>query len=322
MNFNNKKVLISSHSDLDGLFPIILSKKYYDILNHPDLWMNNYDDIDYKYNELKNYDIIIYPDFSPNEQCRKIIEENNIQCYILDHHVAVYNELIEWTKTYNNVEYTYSEIECGSKLYYKWLLKNFNIEKNTVIEEVIELVNTYDTWKKDSPLWIQAQNLNRLLYKSIDYKINTLDKYNLFISMMTMKFDNDEHFKFNRLEEAKIQQDIDKENEMFFEIISSPKNIKTRKDDKGRYFAIIKCSSKISAICNRILEKYKKLDYVIALNTYSQANGAISLRSKDINLLELEHIKGHENAAGYQNATEEDQNNIWSGKVYSIPYKE
>ncbi|MGD9679027.1 MAG: hypothetical protein AB7V16_11855 [Vulcanibacillus sp.] len=323
LNFENKKILISSHNDLDGVFPIILAKRYSQQLGNPDLWMNGYNDSDYNHDELQNYDVVIYPDFSPDEKCRKIIQDNNIICYVLDHHIAVYDELTKWAKTYDKVFYTFSETQSGTEIFYNWLKENFNIETNQTIDEAVILVSTYDTWKKESPLWTEAQNLNRLLYKVLDYKTQGLRKYNLFISIMNHKFDFEDHFYFNKIEMMKINQDIAKEDELFNEIISKPgKTIKTRKDEQGRYFAVIKCNSKVSAICNRLLEKYKKLDYVIALNAFNKEKPSISLRSKQhFNLLELERAKGHEGAAGIENASTEDHENIWSGNMFSIPYR-
>jgi len=323
LDFSNKKVLVSSHSDLDGTFPVVLARRYSEQLNNADTWMNNYNDEEYKYDELKNYDVIIYTDFSPDEKCRKIIKENNITCYILDHHIAVNEELVAWSKEYDKVFYTFSETCSGTEIFYNWLKENFNIETNVTIDEAVTLVTTYDCWQKQSPLWIQAQSLNRLLYKVLDYRASGLRKYNLFFSMMSHKFDFEEHFTFNKIEQIKIKQDVDREDELFLDIISNPgKTIKTRKDEKGKYFAIIKCNSKVSAICNRILEKYSKLDYIIALNAFKKEEPSISLRSKEhFNLLDLERVKGHTGAAGLENADIEDYENIWSGKTFSIPYK-
>jgi len=325
LNFADKRVLVQTHNDLDSSGGIIFGKRYADALNNPDVWMSGYGEIDYKYDELKNYNVIIYTDFSPDEKSRRIIQENNIKCYILDHHIAVFEELSAWLKEYPTVEYTFSETQSGTEIFYNWLKLNLNIETNNVIDEFVQLVTTYDTWQKQSSLWTQAQNLNRLLYKVLDYKVqgNDLRKYKLFISMMNHKFDFADSFEFNKIELVKIQQDINRENELFEDIISSPgKTIKTRKDEKGRFFAIIKCNSKVSAICNRLLEKYKKLDYVIALNAFNRDKPGTSLRSKEhFNLLELERVKGHEGAAGLCETTMEDHENIWSGTVYSLPYR-
>ncbi len=321
-DIKNKKVLIISHTDLDGCGGVILSKRYSELLNYPDIIMANYNEPDYDYNKLKDYNYIIYSDFSPDEKSRNIIQENNIECICHDHHTAVENELKQYT--YDKFTFNFDNTICGTKIYYNWLVDNFNIPTNTCMEEFIELVNTYDMWDKTSDLWPKAQDLNRLLYKVIDYKIQSIKKYDLFVKMMNMKFDNEtDHFVYNRMELDKIQQDKNRELELFNEIISKPgKTIKTRKDEKGRYFAVIRCNSKVSAICNRLLEKYKKLDYVIALNSYSRENPSVSLRSKDhVNVLEMERVRGHECAAGMEDASLEDHENIWSGKVFSIPYK-
>jgi len=323
MFFPKLKTLISTHNDLDAVGSMIVTRYYAYLLNNPDIWSNGYEDIDYAYEDLKKYELIIYPDFSPDEKARKIIQENNIVCYIFDHHEVVYNDIIEWKKEYKNVHYVYTTEFSGAKIFYNFIKENYSIEINPVLEQFIEYVSIYDTWEKNNPSWIIAQNLNRLLYKSINYKIKNIHKYDLFIDMMNSKFNNDTSFSFNRLEEIKINQDIKKEKELFQSIISKPNVlIKSRKDSKGNYFAIIKCNSKISAICNMILEKYKKLDYIIAINYFDENNPKVSLRSKEhFNLLELQNVKGHENSAGYENPTIEFCSKLWDNTLYEIPYK-
>lgn len=316
------KVLYSIHNDLDAIGILCLIRHYSYLLEDFDIWINNYEDPNYQYDELKNYNKIIYADFSPDEKCRQIIQENNIQCLIFDHHEAAVDELKNWK--YNNYTYFYDNTKCGTTLFYEYYLKKvFGILTNKCIDEFCTLIETYDTWKKTSELWKKATDLNRLLYKTLDYSKSDLSKYNLFLSLIEYKFNNNIDFVFNKIEQIKIQNDINKENELFFKLTNNPsKYIKTRKDEKGRYFCVIKLNKKISAICNRLLEKYSKLDYVIALNDYDKENLGISLRSKEhINLLEYENVKGHNNAAGLTNVTQELFDNLWSSKVYCIKNK-
>ena len=68
---------------------------------------------------------------------------------------------------------------------------------------------------------------------------------------MFWKMQNADHFFFNTLEQSKINADISKENQLFEGLVNNaPKEISTRKDKKGLYFAVFHCYSKISAICN------------------------------------------------------------------------
>lgn len=319
-------ILISSHSDLDALGCYIL----YNILRQEsedtiDFWMNNYGDYEdnvYEYDQLKSYDKIIYADFSPDEKCRAIIQENNIPCIVCDHHIAVEEDLKAWD--YDKKEYYFDNEKCGTKIFYEYLIKNYNLYNNKVLEEFIELVDTYDLWKKDSELWIKASDLNRLLYKTMVFYKEGISKYTTFVSLIMNKILYEDSFEFNKIEQQKIIDDKKREDTIFNDIIKNPaKTIKTRKDSKGRHFCVIKCNTKVSMICNRLLDKYSKLDYVFAINTFNKDRLSISVRSKPhINLMELEGIKGHEQAAGLLNVDQELIDNLWSGKVYSFKYKE
>ena len=44
------------------------------------------------------YENIVYVDFTPSESIRKIIEEKQMNVLILDHHLAVKEEIEEWCK--------------------------------------------------------------------------------------------------------------------------------------------------------------------------------------------------------------------------------
>lgn len=316
-------LLILSHTDLDGLGIVCLADYYKDIIKYDDLCMANYGDFEegrHSYELLKQFDTIWYFDFSPDLKSRQIIEENNIKCICGDHHEAVKEDLMNWS--YDKFSYIYKEDQCGTKIFFEFLKKEFNIQYSTSIEEFSELVNTYDLWQKDSVLWTKAQNLNRLLYKSLEYYKDGFAKYKFFIECIKHKFDFLDNFEFNKLEMKKINDDIKKEDDLFFDIINNAgSKIKTRKDELGRHFSVIKLNSKISAIANRLLEKYKKLDYVIAINCFDKNKPGVSLRSKEhVNLLEYENVKGHENAAGYENVTQEIIDNLWDGS-YIIPIR-
>lgn len=315
-----KKLLITSHTDLDGCGCVILAKYYQDLLgfDQVDYTMNNYEDESYPYETLHTYSDIWYIDFSPDERCREIIQKSNVNVIIFDHHDSVFEDLTNWD--YTNKVYYYAIESCGTKIFYEFLISHFKVTTNVCIDQFVGLVNIYDLWQKTSDKWISAQDLNRLLFKVCDYVKSGIGKYELFFSMMIHKFDYDDTFSFSRLEQDKIIADKKREEEMFNDLIKNPaKTIKTRKDSKGRHFCVIKLSSKISTICNRLLEKYSKLDYVIALNTYSKSNYSISLRSREgINLLEYADVKGHECSAGLENSNQEIFDDLWTGKKYML----
>lgn len=322
------KTLAVTHCDFDGESPIILNK-FFNIEYAKSISCNYSEDLELESLRSGSFENVVYTDFTPSESCRKAIIENNIKCLIIDHHESVKEEIEEFCKSYYNVEYIYDINKCGTKLYYEWLKEQGYIGNN-VCEHLVELTNTYDLYKKDSPLWKEAENCNRLLYSSgkYYYKDDRLKCFETFINSMVWKLQNMNEFKFVAWEMEKIQGDINKENELFESIIrNASKEISTRKDSKGHYFIVYTCKSKISAIASRILDKYKKVDYCIILNDYNPNDIKISLRSRDnFDLLSLCGTSGHSNACGINADSVGDvtkfANDLKNKVIFELGYKE
>ena len=325
------KTIICSHLDLDGSLPIILNKFFQ--INYAKEVMTNYGE-DTENSDLSSglYNTVIYTDFTPNDRAREIIKDKNMKCLIIDHHESVKESMEEFCKDYPNTEYIFDVNKCGTKLYYEWLLSQ-GYKGNKVSDYIVELTDTYDLFKKESPLFVEADKLNRLLYSSAKWYIlrsNPTDRisaYETFINSMVWKMQNMNEFKFVAWEMEKIQGDINKENEIFESLIkNASKEISTRKDERGKYFCVFSCKSKISAIASRVLEKYKKVDYCIILNDYDPDNIKISLRSRDnFDLLSLCGTSGHSNACGVDTNFVKDinkyANNLKNKTIYELGYK-
>lgn len=323
------KTLFVEHCDVDGLMPYIINKFFK--INFTDSISTNYGELlELESIKNNNYQNVIYIDFTPSESIRKIIEEKQMNVLILDHHLAVKEEIEEWCKSYPKVEYIFDNDRCGTKIYYDYLMDNgYKDKTNTVVEYIVNLTNIYDLYKQSNELWNDAESLNRLLYCTGKFYIkdDRFKCFEFFINNMLWKMQNADHFFFNSLEQSKINGDISKENQLFEGLINNaPKEISTRKDSKGLYFAVFHCNSKISAICNRILAKYKKLTYVICINNYDKENPKISLRSREgFNLLSLSFCKGHENACGVSEDEvgdiKEFVKKLENKEIYELGYK-
>ena len=324
------KTLFVEHVDFDGLIPFVLNKFFN--INYDKSICTNYNE-DLEHEHLPNYETVVYVDFTPNENARKIIKENNIYCMILDHHIGTKEEIENFCKEYDKCEYIFDNDRCGTKIYYEWL-KEQGYKGNDVSDEIVELTNTYDLYKKERSNWDLADKCNRLLYSTTAWYVlkadptNRIEAYKFFINSMLWKMQNANNFFFNKIETEKINADIQKENDIFNELIrNSSTEISTRKDCKGKYFAVFNCNSKISAVANKLMEKYKKLDYCIVINAYDENNPKISLRCKDrFNLLELNNTAGHELACGINADTIENMkqfaDDLKSKKIYELGYKE
>lgn len=329
------KTLFISHVDMDGVLPYILNK-FFNIEYGKTILTNYNEDQEHSDLESGRYDNIIYVDFSPNESARAIIKNLNLNCLVIDHHIAVNQELTDFSKDFYKLEYIFNNEKCGTKLYYEWL-KEQGYQGNEVSDYIVELTDTYDLYKREHELWNECDKCNRLLYVTCKWYLlrnNPFDRmnaYEFFINSMLWKMQNANHFFWNTLETSKISEDIKKENQIFEDLINNASTkISTRKDCKGHYFAIFNCTSKISAIAYRMLQKYKKLDYCIAINNFDEKNPTISLRSREgFNLLNLKSVKGHEQAGGinFEDVTnifnldkETFTNNLRNKKIYELGY--
>ena len=304
-DINLNKTMFITHCDLDGTIPIVLNRFFQ--INYSKEIMSNYgEDLEISSLESGQYENVIYVDFAPNEKAREIIKSKNIKCLVIDHHIAAKPEIEQFCENYSNSEYIFDNEKCGTKLYYEWLVNQNGYKGNDVSDKIVELTNTYDLYKQDSSLFDEADKMNRLLYSSCAWyvlKDNPSDRisaYKTFINSMLWKTQNMKEFKFVAWEMEKILKDIQKSNDIFNDLIkNSAKEISTRKDSKGEYFAVFKCNSKISEVANRLLKKFPKLSYCVVINEYDENSPKISLRAKSgFDLLKLNYVKGHSEAAG------------------------
>jgi hypothetical protein len=320
--------LLILHNDADGISPLVLFK-YFNIQFDTIISMNydEYTEYDSLIESLVEQDIITFIDFSPNKKWMEILEKSKCTIIVCDHHgdintIDSANYLLSNWK-YNKFTYYFSPNEkCGTEVYYDNMITDHS---NPVINEYIRILSIFDCGKKHDKDYSKATDLNRLFWKLISYGKEGLDKYEYFIKGMNYKFNNPSYgFVFNKLERTKIEEDKKRELEIFNELLSGGKStIKTRRDTLGRYFCIIKLRSKASGISERLLDKYKKLDYIIIINFYDKENLKVSIRAREgINLPEsYDNVRGHPCASGLAEITNDYCENLWSGKIYSLKEK-
>lgn len=312
-----------SHIDLDGCSSVI--DRVFGIQFDKVNFTNYGDEKELIYlDELDENSEVVYVDFTPNEDAQKLIVKSGAKCHIYDHHESMKESIDNWMKEYSKVEYFYDNERSGTKIYYDFLKEKY--PKNDVLEQYVELVNTYDLFKKDSSLWKDAENLNRVFFKTLAFYKEGEERFEPFIKNQVWKCENMDFYKFSSWEMDKITKDIQEENDIFSSIINGGKEtMKTRKDEDGNYFVVVKLKKKVSAICSKLLEKYKGLKYVIAINTYNNDDWKISVRSRDdFDLLNFEHCKGHATACAISNEkinVNEYSKNLWEGKEYCLKRK-
>lgn len=312
-------ILLSHYVDLDGIAPIILSKYFgLDI----DLFLP------IKYNEEKIKDSfivheyanknnsIIIVDFSISNEFYSYIKQNFKSYLIFDHH--------ENSKIYENDENCFIDMKkSGTKLFYNWIKKNIKKRTRVVVDHFVKLVDTYDMWNQESDLWEDARNLNNVLWQSMDFIVreDSWEKFNPFITYQLKKIKEIDTWMWTDHENMLIQKSIKKEIDEYHKALD---NMKIRVDNKDIMFIIYHGSSKISFVCSELLKEFKKVEYVININTWQKGkkcvNGKLSVRSKgDFDVTKLYGISGHKNAGG-GNFTEKFIVNLWIGKIKQLSY--
>jgi len=293
-------MLVITHIDLDGFGCELVIKKLK--VKFDKLIRVNYIDYEegtFDYSELAKHKEVLYTDFSPDIKSLEVIRDNNIKCTILDHHESAFNEIDPWLDQNNyreKIDYVYSKTKSGTLLTYNHF-QRFDTDKDQSFIDLVYLIDTYDLWKKDSENWGQALNLNRLFWNMLDWR-NPANKYEKPLDhFMNRLFKlKKEPWSFNMFEKRIIETVKGKEVTAFQQAL---KTVKKRKDPYGNTYCVVKASSKVSMVGYIFHQKYRKLDYLVIINTY-QKPYKFSLRAKDhINLLEIvDKAKGHAQACG------------------------
>lgn len=311
-----KKSLLISDIDLDGNGAMVLSKyfkiPYTKIVAYEYGWELNED----LFNEVLSYDIIHFVDKSiPKEFFDKLIEKG-IEVHVYDHH-----ETSEWLKEEEYTNIHHDLLRCGTKIYFEdYILPHVHNRAKDIIFYFVDLVNTFDLWRKDYYLWDEALNLNRVLYKLMNWKEkDNVLRSNAFFKHTLNKFEKLNKWKWLDLEVALINQAKDLEEKAYKHIMN---NMQYRKDSKDRNFGLSIASSKISVSCDRILGEIPEMDYLIICNEYQGLNGQLHFRTQrdDFSIpSNLCIAGGHAKAAG-GSITIEETIKLLDGDYWSISY--
>lgn len=275
------KDLLITHTDLDGISPIILLKlcnvefdfelkEIYEI----EEYMNNLLDSDLNiYNNIYITDltipIIIYDKINKSEFRDKF--------KIFDHH-----KTHMYATKYNYV--TINVDECGTTLFYNYLKQKYKLNKK-IINSYCEHVKNIDIW-----LW---QEKNDTIAKKISDLLDIYGKTR-FIDEMYKKLKKEKKFSLNKFENKLLDIEQDKINRY---ILKKEKEMIILEYDKYKIGLIFNEKYK-SELGNTLSIKYPNLDFIVMINM----SGGISFRCfKDIDLTTVANKLGgggHAKASG------------------------
>ena len=267
------KLLISHIADLDGISPIILMNLLgidfeYELFEIGEI--NEFISKKIDSNYFDKYDYIYITDLSVSKDiARKIINSKYKEKFkLFDHHKSA-----EWLNKYDFAT-VMEEVdrfkECGTTLFYQYLLNTFNsdkLKKENVVTYV-ECVREEDTWQF-TELKEDADNINNLLgfYGNDE-----------FIELYTNKLKNNNTLYFDE-HELKIINALNRNKQNYLE--SFKDKIIIKKIDNYN-IGVVFAEQYRSSLGNYIAEIYKdKIDFVAIINF----NRHISFRGiKDIDI--------------------------------------
>ena len=294
-------VKLFTHTDLDGIGCAILAKLAYG--NEVDISYCNYDDInekvDYFYSHGGRETECHITDISVSERLAQDIDNASVNILLLDHHgTATYLNKYPWCVVMEVNPITHIKT-CGTELYYEELVAMNILQKTDILDQFVELVRDYDTWRWATlgEKGLISKQLNDLLY------IYGREK---FIEKLVVLLEHDSSLVFDEIDITLLeyrQRDIDSYIE------AKNKEIRVKEfaiDDCMAKCGVIFCERYHSELGNRLSEAHPELDFIILLGT----DGKMSFRTvkDDLNLGEkvakLFGGGGHPKAAGAYFSTE------------------
>jgi oligoribonuclease NrnB/cAMP/cGMP phosphodiesterase (DHH superfamily) len=309
------------HIDLDGIAAFILSLHFN--IDFDESISVDYTERDLPQNNdiLKNYDELFYIDFSPSELNLKSIDPEKCHITIIDHHQSTYDFLTNFiaANPSYHITYIFDNTKCGTELYLDYIENTLKLEIPNCIRKFAEIVGNYDLWKEHlgDVVFENALDLNRLIWKTINYNETGIKKFEFFIRNQLRKFDtNKNNFYLYESEKLKIKEYRNKEVE---KLIEAKNHLMIRYDERKNKFGVVSLKNSISIISHYILRERTDIMYLIIINTYDEKNWKISLRSKNFNLLQLKAVEGHEHSAGMV-ISQKDIRKIYRNIIKSIPY--
>ena len=311
-----KKALVS-HVDLDGLGPIVLEILYRKLLGFDKVF-----NIDYGWEEdheliteLSQFNEIVFADMCCSEMQYSWWKTTGIRVWVFDHH--------ETAKPLTGMPDCVVDMErCGTKIFFDGYVKPLIGRYRPIVDDFIDLINVYDLWRFEDPLWGKALDLNRVMYKYAAWNAEKFtDKHDRFIISILRRLENDAEFKFTPTELRYIEEAKEKEEDAFQR---AKETLKIRRDHWGRKFGVFLAWGKISISASRLLyDTDENFDYVIAVQDYRDEFGKLSVRSRrggDFYCTDLGIFGGHIEASGGQ-ITPEQAKTFYEDDCLCFKYK-
>lgn len=278
------KDLLITHTDLDGISPIILlnliDKKFdyhcIDISEIPatfeELFKSN----------IKEYATIYIVDLTIPEMIYEELNKLNLNVLVFDHHES---HIFARKYPYATVEITLDERPtCGTELFYNYLCKQTPALKKNNVDEYVEYVRQLDVYRFESDIPRKLEAIRKMLGK------------NEFIKTITRRLKKDkEHFTFTAFENRyyKLNTSV---VERYIQL--KEKEMMRFKID-GFLCGVVFAEANKSEVGNTLSIKNPDLDFIIVFD----ASKSVSYRTErdDVSVAEFAEVYkggGHRKASG------------------------
>ena len=281
-----------SHDDLDGVACIILGKLAFG--DNVDFVMCQNGTINDTVEKLlKNdadYDEVHLTDISVSYALAHTIQEKRSNYRLLDHHkTALPLNDFDWCHV--QVEDGVGEnkhMTCGAELYYHWLIRNNHLVRTRGLDNFVQAVRDYDTWR-----WVElgengrlSENLNILLTEYGQEKFIDWFYYMLQNGPLVISSEDEAIIATYKRREAHAIEQKDKE---IRRIVFQDYNI-----------GVVYTEEHINIIGNTLCKRHPELDCVALVN---MGHNSVSFRSTKDNVDVSAIAKvfgggGHKSAAG------------------------
>lgn len=277
------KTLLITHTDLDGISPIILLNLTNTELDYKSIDIHDVTDTfnELFENDLSIYDNIYVTDLTLTEDIYRTIKEKKLNVLVFDHH-----ETHMFAKDYENVtikiDYN-NRPTCGTELFYEYLKTKHKELDKPIIKHYVEQVRQLDTFTFESELPRHIEMIRETIGRNDFIKSITkrLKKNKDTLELTTFEK------RFVKIKAEELQRYIQKKEQKML-----------RFEIKNKKCGVVFSENNKSEVGNYLANKYPELDLIILID----ASSRISYRTcKDD--IHVDEFAGYFGGGGHQKAS-------------------
>ncbi len=318
---NEKTILFSHESDIDGLNCVILGKIAFQKLD--DILVPNVEKLEQVFRtyiesgKLDSYHRIYVTDLALYDPSLTMVSNSSFKnkVQIFDHHKRAIDDNMNRYPFTKIMEEDEKGKRCGTDLFYEYLVQNNFIQKNKKLDEFVELTRLEDTWE-----WKKAGTASEKAH-DLAILLNVLGVED-YLSTVYLKLLNDTgSFEFEKEEIELVQKKKAEYEKKLQDIMSSAEYLT---DEENHKFGIVFADYEYRNELSEFVRKNKNpegIQYLIIVAMNKGEFGQKSYRSIaddfDVNEVAMRHGGGGHKGASAVNITKEQKE-----KASKLPKRE